>query len=283
MSKLSNHWEAPLSPYFPYLQWSEIAGRQTDAWDISRHNHAAYELHIVLEGRCRLLVSNTEVPLVEGQGILLAPGAFHAPNRISAKFLRFSLMFFPDRAFIGQLPLEDGFLIFDTTEPIRFFCREILEEIGHRDSLLHKELLSSQFSQLMVHVLRVLGEAQSSAQEQQQAPRQLDEMAIIDRFFVATPPKLRTKENLAGLLNCSQRQVLRKIQMLYGVSFQKKQILSRLDTAQHLLRTTEKSIEEISHIVGYSDNAAFYRAFRLYKKMSPAKYRRCGGLSQDAQ
>ena len=97
---------------------------------------------------------------------------------------------------------------------------------------------------------------------------------MIDSFFEQTPPKLRTKENLAKLLHCSQRQVLRKIYALYGVSFQQKQLLSRIDTAQHLLRVTDKSVEEICTLVGYADPAAFYKAFKLYTNTTPVKYRK---------
>ena len=99
-------------------------------------------------------------------------------------------------------------------------------------------------------------------------------MTIIDAFFVNTTPKLRTKENLAELLHCSQRQVLRKVHKLYKMSFQKKLMLSRIDTAQHLLSTTDKSVEEICSLVGYADKAAFYKAFSQHTKTTPVKYRK---------
>ena len=97
---------------------------------------------------------------------------------------------------------------------------------------------------------------------------------VIDVFFGNTPPKLRTKENLAKLLSCSERQVLRKIRTLYGMSFQQKQILSRIDTAQHLLRVSDKSVEEICAFVGYADTAAFYKAFKTYTHTTPVRYRK---------
>ena len=50
--------------------------------------------------------------------------------------------------------------------------------------------------------------------------------------------------------------------------------LSRIDTAQHLLRVTDKSIEEICSLVGYSDTAAFYKAFKLHTGTTPFKYRK---------
>ena len=58
------------------------------------------------------------------------------------------------------------------------------------------------------------------------------------------------------------------------MSFQKKQMLSRIDTAQHLLRVTGKSVEEICAHVGYADTAAFYKAFKAYTNTTPVKYRK---------
>ena len=283
MSKKANRWEAPMGELLPYLQWSEVIGKRTDRWDTGRHNHATYEIHIIMDGECDLRVSSSEVSLQGGQGIMIAPGTFHAPNGVSPRFLRLSALFLPHSSLTGFLPAEGGFVVFDVTEPIHFFCNAIFDEINRTDSLLHKELLSSQFSQLMIHVLRAMGESQKPPREQQLDGKQIDEMVIIDRFFTVTPPKQRTKENLANLLHCSQRQVLRKVHTLYGISFQRKQTLSRLDTAQHLLQTTHKSIDEISQGVGYSDNAAFYRAFKLYTNMTPVQYRKHCGLQQEAR
>ena len=51
-------------------------------------------------------------------------------------------------------------------------------------------------------------------------------------------------------------------------------MISRIDTAQHLLRVTDKSIEEICMLVGYAGTAAFYKAFKRYADSTPIKYRK---------
>lgn len=275
MSKMANRWEIPVSTMVPYLQWTELTNGEINVWETGRHNHASYELHVILAGQCSLFINNTELTLKAGQGILLAPEVFHGPNSVVQPFCRLSAAFFPDESQLFPLiPGRGGFLLFSVDEAVKELCTAIFAEIKKEDSPFHKELLANQFAQLMLRVFRIIKETTSDPGATISSPRQIEDMTVIDGFFVKTPPKLRTKENLAKLLHCSQRQVLRKIYALYGVSFQKKQMLSRIDTAQHLLRVTDQSIEEICGLVGYSDPAAFYKAFKLYTNTTPVKYRK---------
>ena len=275
MSKMANHWEIPVSTVIPYLQWTELVKGKTDTWEIGRHNHAAYELHIILSGQCSLFIGSTELTLQAGQGVLIAPEVYHGPNSVTQPFCRLSASFFPDEGQLSQwLPGWDSFSMFSADGEVRELCSGIFREIQKQDRLFHKELLANQFAQLMLRVFRTMKETSSDPRGATSHPKQLEDMTVIDAFFANTPPKLRTKENLAGLLHCSQRQALRKIHALYGVSFQKKQMLSRIDTAQHLLRVTDQSIDEICAHVGYSETAAFYKAFRQYVGTTPVKYRK---------
>lgn len=275
MSKMANHWEIPVSTIVPYLQWAELSDGEITSWQIGRHNHASYELHIILSGQCSLFIHNTELLLQTGQGILIAPGVFHTPNSVTQPFCRLSVSFFPDQEQLSQaLPTQNTFLLFSADNTIQELCAAIYAELKEDGRLFHKELLSNQFAQLMLRVFRTTKEASLTPRTAIFHPKQIDDMTVIDAFFENSLPALRTKANLAKLLHCSQRQVLRKVYALYGVSFQKKQMLSRIDTAQHLLRVTNNSIEEISTHVGYSDTAAFYKAFKLYTNTTPVKYRK---------
>ena len=276
MSKMINDWEFPVSSMIPYLQWNELSEGPIDSWRIGRHNHATYELHIIVSGSCSLFVDNAELYLQAGQGILISPEIYHAPNSVMQPFGRISAAFFPGEQLLKQqvLPHLGEYRVFAVDDAIRELCASICQEAKQTGSLFHKELLANQLSQLMLRVLRIIKETSTSPQQAASYPKQVEDMTVIDRFFVNTPPKLRTKENLAKLLHCSPRQVLRKIYTLYGMSFQEKQTLSRIDTAQHLLSTTDKAVDEICNCVGYADRAAFYKAFKRFTDTTPIKYRK---------
>lgn len=279
MSKKANQWEVPVNPIFPYMQWHLQGGDLSDGgvndWRSGRHNHATYEMYIILSGECSLFVNNIKLTLQTGQGIMIEPEVFHATDSVTQPFCRLSVGFRLGEDHLAQhLSGHGPFLLFKPDDTIMNLCHAISSEIRNESGLFHKELLSNQFSQLMLQVFRIMKETAAEPQLVISHPKQLDDMMVIDSFFVNTPPKQRSKENLARRLHCSERQVLRKIYTLYGMSFQKKQMLSRVDTAQHLLRVTDKSVEEICALVGYSDTAAFYKAFKHYTNTTPVKYRK---------
>jgi len=126
----------------------------------------------------------------------------------------------------------------------------------------------------MILCMRTIGQETKIKPEKLKASTQEDEIERIDNFFAMYPPERQTRQELAEYLHCSQRQLIRKMQALYGVSFRQKLIASRMDLARYLLRSTETSVNEISARVGYADNAAFFRAFRQHTGMTPAQYRK---------
>ena len=279
MNKMTNQWEVPISPIFPYLQWHLQGGNLSNGgihdWRSGRHNHATYEMYIILSGECSLFINNVKISLQAGQGIVIKPEVFHATDSITQPFCRLSVGFtLGEDQLVQHLSGQGAFMQFTPDNTIMRMCESISSEIKNETGMFHKQLLACQFSQLMLHVFRTLKETAPTPLVAISRPKQLDDMMIIDSFFVNTPPKQRTKENLASLLHCSERQVLRKIYTLYGISFQSKQMLSRIDTAQHLLRVTDKDIDEICTLVGYSDTAAFYKAFKRYTNTTPIRYRK---------
>ena len=115
MSKMANRWEFPISAIIPYLEWTELSDGEIHVWETGRHNHASYELHIILSGQCSLFINNAELTLQAGQGLLIAPEMFHAPKSVTQPFCRLSVSFFPDEARLFQLvPEKSAFFLFST-------------------------------------------------------------------------------------------------------------------------------------------------------------------------
>lgn len=275
MSKIAKPWESPLSSQIPYLAWGGLAPGSRCCWTTPRHSNTCYELHIILEGTCNLAFDAQSRDLAPGQAVLIAPNVFHAPSGVSDTFCRFSLSFSLDQALSNALQIVDtqGYLFFEPGSQVVSLCRDILRELD-ADVFLNRELVSALFSQLMILCLRMVHGNKNPASNGYKSLTQEDEIERIDNFFAIFPPEQQTREELAKYLHCSQRQLIRKMQALYGVSFREKLIASRMDLAMYLLRSTDKSVNEISSAVGYADNAAFFRIFRQHTGMTPANYRK---------
>ena len=275
MSRIVKPWESRLSTLLPYLAWGGLASDHRCCWTTSRHSNTCYELHIILEGNCSLAFDAGVHPMSAGQAVMIAPNVFHAPSHVSEAFCRFSLSFSVDGELLSVMDgvNEDGYRFFQPDNRVLSLCREILRELDG-DSFLKRELTSALFSELMILCLRTVYNPKSKNLTEEKNLTQEDEIERIDNFFAMYPPERQTRQELAEYLHCSQRQLIRKMQALYGVSFRQKLIASRMDLARYLLRSTEASVNEISTRVGYADNAAFFRAFRQHTGMTPAQYRK---------
>lgn len=275
MGKIEKPWELPLSSRIPYLAWGGLAQASRCCWTTPRHSNTCYELHIILEGTCNLAFDTQSYDLSLGQAVLIAPNVFHAPSDVSESFCRFSLSFSLSKDLADALLTVDreGYLLFEPGSQVVSLCRDILRELDE-DVFLNRELVSALFSQLMILCLRMVRGDKACVSDAGKPLTQEDEIERIDNFFAIFPPEQQTRAELAKYLHCSQRQLIRKMQALYGVSFREKLIASRMDLAKYLLRSTDKSVNEISTAVGYADNAAFFRIFRQHTGMTPAHYRK---------
>ena len=275
VSIIAKSWETRLSGRIPYLAWGGLAPDSRCRWNTPRHSNTCYELHIILEGTCSLAFDEQTHAMHPGQAVMIAPNVFHAPSNVSDAFCRFSLSFSADQSLSDALSGVDReqYRFFEPAGQAVSICRDILRELDG-DGFLNRELTSALFSQLMILCLRTVDEKAESAPAAERALTQEDEIERIDNFFALYPPEKQTRQELAEYLHCSQRQLIRKMQALYGVSFRQKLIASRMDLAKYLLRSTEKSVNEVSSAVGYADNAAFFRAFRQHTGKTPAQYRK---------
>lgn len=275
MSKIEKPWESRLSDLIPYMAWGGLVSPNRRFWNSPRHSNTCYELHIILEGTCNLDFDGEIHPMGAGQAVMIAPNVFHAPSNVSEAFCRFSLSFSVSPSLLPSLRAVDaeGYCFFKPDERVVSLCGAVLRELDD-DDFLRREIISALFSQLMILCLRAVRSEEAVMPEERKSLTQEDEIERIDNFFTLYPPERQTRQELAEYLHCSQRQLIRKMQALYGVSFRQKLIASRMDMARYLLRSTDKSVNEISSTVGYADNAAFFRAFRQHTGMTPAQYRK---------
>ncbi|WP_432464640.1 helix-turn-helix transcriptional regulator [Agarivorans sp. QJM3NY_33] len=86
------------------------------------------------------------------------------------------------------------------------------------------------------------------------------------------PSGKTTSARVAGKLSMSKRTFERRL-AAQGHTFRELLVAQRKILAQQYLATTNKSIEEISIILGFNETNSFYRAFRRWQGCSPKIYR----------
>ena len=92
---------------------------------------------------------------------------------------------------------------------------------------------------------------------------------LVENYFMRPV----TAQQIAAMMYISPRQLARIIQKRYGTTLHELLMANRIVTAEHLLRTTALTIDEITRAVGFSSRAGLYREFVRRHGITPAQYR----------
>ena len=243
-------------------------------WNTARHCNANYELHMILKGSCELDVASKTYVLQEGQAIVIAPNEYHMPHVTSETFLRLSIPFS-----LSEHPLSKSLrqaiptsLIFTLTPELLQLGHSILAELSGNRAFCD-DLLPALLTNLMICLFRTLNVSDSSGNSVKKAPADW-RTDVIDTFFEDNMACYGTEEQLAEALHISKRQLARVLLEHYDMNFRQKLLVTRMDHAGWLLRTTEKSIGEICSIVGYNSETTFFKNFKNHYDMTPLQYRK---------
>ncbi|EIF42691.1 AraC family transcriptional regulator [gamma proteobacterium BDW918] len=85
--------------------------------------------------------------------------------------------------------------------------------------------------------------------------------------------KISTLESISEFLFCGPQTLRRRLQA-EGTNFHDIKLQVRRDISIHLLSKEDRSIEDISEAVGYTESSNFVRAFKDWTGMTPKKFRK---------
>ena len=243
-------------------------------WNTARHCNANYELHMILKGACELDVASRTHLLKAGDAIVIAPNEYHMPHVTTDDFLRLSIPFslsehHLSKALRQAIPTS---IIFPLPDRLQQLSYQILEELTNFQAF-YTDFLPALLTSLMICLFRTLNVADSSGNSAKKAAADW-RTDVIDTFFEDNMACYGTEDQLAEALHISKRQLARVLLEHYDMNFRQKLLVTRMDHAGWLLRTTRKSIGEICSIVGYNSETTFFKNFKHHYDMTPLQYRK---------
>jgi AraC-like DNA-binding protein len=96
---------------------------------------------------------------------------------------------------------------------------------------------------------------------------------VREHILATMPDGSVSADRVASRLHMSRRTLTRHLSE-EGHTFKELLDESRRHSAGYYLQTTELSVEDIAFLLGFSESAAFVRAFKRWTKSTPAEYRR---------
>lgn len=254
-----------------------------------QHSHTYFELHYVTQGKCVCKVDDQRVEINADQMLLVEPGAYHSIKNTTPMVSKICVgfeIYRPEREVVSReiRSFLDTFfqtksVVLDLTQdPTGTQIGQVLSRIGQisaRQSMgmIEAEELKCLCGLLLLKLYRELsrnqpGIAPSSNSKKEQRDYRIDE------FFNKNFQRNDGNELLAKHLCVSTRQLDRILQRTYGMGYQKKLIEIRLEIAVDLLRTTDKSVSEISELLGYSSPSSFSAFIKRETNQSPSQIRK---------
>lgn len=143
--------------------------------------------------------------------------------------------------------------------------------------------VKAQITTLFVDLYRGLIEGCDAAPEHGEPPepQEPEEKAKLDNIYVFIDfllnrrfanPELKIEE-VAEQLRLSVRQTERLVLRLYGKSFKRKLMETRLKNARMILRYTDAPVAEVAQFCGYASHSGLIKAFVTEFGITPSDYR----------
>ncbi len=259
----------------------------TDAFYLERavdseiHSHSFFEIHYFLEGSGCVTVDGEKMRFEPGKLLLIAPEKYHIQSMDSKNTAKYIFKFYLETVknkndditlSLTERILSDGFVLAKDNQGILAVLREIEKELAE-ELKGYKDIVSSLLTVVMTKLCR-----ECCGSSKTEKPDKLEVSAgtetIIDNYFDQNFNRGAKIEELCGLVHLSCSQLSRVIRSMYGMSYKEKQVETRLNYIQHLLKKDELTIEQISQMCGFESASGLSNFFKRHKLISPQQYRK---------
>lgn len=249
-----------------------------------KHNHAAFEFHIIGKGLVILKTDNGTFKLNERDSVLICPETFHMLRDQVEGSIVLNFLFFIEKnkkknvndyySLIEQNRNENnGIIIFPQNAQIEEYAKKIIANL-YSDSMLAEESVKAWFTLLLAEIFSVLNDNKTSAYDNNSQLAETDmRFFMIEDYFNEHYMEDISLKDLAKRLFLSEKQTDRMIKKAFGEGFSQHLCKIRMLIAKDLLTDADKEISEIAEEVGYKSYNGFYLAFKQKVKMTPNQYR----------
>jgi len=127
-------------------------------------------------------------------------------------------------------------------------------------------------SRLIVELLTLTLTVNSSASQYDTALKQ--KLASVNNYIEDHFSEDLSLEKLSSEFYISKFYLTREYKKIYGMTIFQHIISCRINYGKHLLRFSDKSVEEISHLCGFNDQSYFARQFKKAENLTCFAYRK---------
>lgn len=257
--------------------FSKIVDKTTS----STHSHANFEYHYVVKGNSKLKLDNDVLSVNENNSILVFPDKFHKFIKTDAQsnVLSFSFVLKKSKRgtdyykFIEDKIRKSDYIFFEQGQEITDLIYKIIS-IVYSKNIFVLEQMRSLFIMFFTKIFNQMIEKNCDSSKEITTQEYDTRIYVIEEYFNEHYMENISLNNLSKILYLGTQQTDRIIKKIYGVGFKNRLTKIRIKSAIELLNETNKTINEISELVGYNSYNGFYSAFKKIMGISPEEYRK---------
>lgn len=237
---------------------------------IKPHYHEYFELYYLESGERYHMVNDTLYLLKAGSFVLFPPFVMHySYGEKDVPFQRLDMYFSKDAVLFPELLrfAEQGGRVFESNESrdTLTYLRSILKE-QETEKPHYREQMVLLLNQLLIHIMR---DSVKTAD-----PEPQDRISAIIRYLNENYTEPVTLNQLAARFYINPSYLCREFKKHIGSTVIQYVNSMRVLHAQRLLRETNRSVAEISTIVGFSNVTHFNRIYKSLTGTSPTQTRK---------
>jgi len=236
------------------------------------HYHNFYEIYYLCSGTCDYLIEDKVYSLKERGFIFIPSGTIHKTIYTSPTHERIVINFSSD--YIDEIFGESSKFAWlhnldkkESIEHIEGILYKISKEC-YIENEISSKLIRCYMTELMAHIARHQHLASKSNAEITPTPIKFALDYILENFSQNI-----TLDQLASLLNYNKDYFSRMFKQVTGTGFKSYLLLTRLQAAEKMLLTTNKSIQEIAISCGFNDSNHFSTTFKKQYNIPPRNIR----------
>ena len=248
-----------------HLLYVVCAGDFTYApgYELTRSSFDSYLMEIILEGRVNIETEGDRLTARAGQAVLIdcnKPHRYHSDTGWHALWVHFDGA--AAKGYFSLVTRQNGRVFFTHR------LQDVHEALAGIFGMFHQGQPLSETA-MALYLTQALTAMAEPALDGGRAGLIDRAVACINRRVGDEP----TVTELARMVGLSEYHFIRVFRQLMGVTSGQYIIISRMNHAKYLLKTTALSVGEIAAMAGYSSESMFTAAFRRTQGMTPTQYR----------
>lgn len=268
--------EDPPLPLGPDIQavkllYASYAKYSAD-WESIPHSHGCTELFYVVSGGGQFQVDELSLPVGPEDLMVVNPNVEHTERSQGENSMEYIVLGFEGLEYSPGEEQDSRYLLTHVLEGQEFVLRDL------RDILRELEEKRPGYSRicqnLLVNLILRLSRRDDTGFLPVSGRRPTRECSVARRYIDTHFKESITLDQLAALAHVNKYYMAHSFSREYGISPINYLISRRIEESKYLLESTNHSLSQISHMLGFSSPSYFSQSFRRLVGMSPMTYRK---------